>query len=228
MAVRKGFTLIELLVVIAIIAILAAILFPVFAKAREKARQTSCLSNIKQLALANLMYAQDYDEKLCRFEYMADAVRRLTWMPQLLPYIKNTQIFICPSKADTQYIELRDVAQTGMASIGMNNDWTNAGGYGEFEALAQFLKPAQTIMLADSSAMGTGSTPDRLGYVVTDGAGIDVPWGVSSRHNGGSNVGFIDGHGKWYKAETFWQTPPNPARLWWYPNDAGGGPDWQG
>ena len=62
---RKGFTLIELLVVIAIIAILAAILFPVFAKAREKARQTSCLSNVKQIALGMLMYAQDYDERLC-------------------------------------------------------------------------------------------------------------------------------------------------------------------
>ncbi len=61
---RKGFTLIELLVVIAIIAILAAILFPVFARAREKARQTSCLSNLKQLSLGVLMYAQDYDERL--------------------------------------------------------------------------------------------------------------------------------------------------------------------
>ncbi|OIO91395.1 MAG: hypothetical protein AUJ92_16615 [Armatimonadetes bacterium CG2_30_59_28] len=104
---KKGFTLIELLVVIAIIAILAAILFPVFAKAREKARQTSCLSNIKQLGLGAMMYVQDFDETyfprwqpITVYPAPADAI---WWLPRpgyaslLDPYTKSTQIGVCPS-----------------------------------------------------------------------------------------------------------------------------------
>ena len=96
---RKGFTLIELLVVIAIIAILAAILFPVFAKAREKARQTSCLSNCKQLGMSFMMYVQDYDE---RYNYwntdLGDAsASAQPWWVVIQPYTKNAQIYVCPS-----------------------------------------------------------------------------------------------------------------------------------
>jgi prepilin-type N-terminal cleavage/methylation domain-containing protein len=89
---RKGFTLIELLVVIAIIAILAAILFPVFAKAREKARQASCASNLKQIALAILWYAQDYDERTQGYQGGVGS-----WHLLIEPYVKNTQVFACPS-----------------------------------------------------------------------------------------------------------------------------------
>jgi len=111
---RRGFTLIELLVVIAIIAILAAILFPVFARAREKARQTACLNNVKEMGLGMLMYAQDYDEM---FPAMSlgpvtpipvipehpEFGRHATlgyfncWSNGIYPYIKNVQIFLCPS-----------------------------------------------------------------------------------------------------------------------------------
>ncbi|MBC7289450.1 MAG: DUF1559 domain-containing protein, partial [Armatimonadetes bacterium] len=87
---RKGFTLIELLVVIAIIAILAAILFPVFARAREKARQASCMSNLKQLALAMLMYAQDYDENLPLSLTAPGDWWNDTWKARISPYVKNT------------------------------------------------------------------------------------------------------------------------------------------
>jgi len=112
---NKGFTLIELLVVIAIIAILAAILFPVFARAREAARKTQCLSNCKQLALSSQMYAQDYDEGLCgagsRFAYQhelcinGDTTYRtgtpwVNWQNMLLPYVKSDGIFICPDRTD--------------------------------------------------------------------------------------------------------------------------------
>ena len=112
---RRGFTLIELLVVIAIIAILAAILFPVFAKAREKARQTACLSNVKQLMLGIKMYVQDYDEvnPYMRINLdgwsggMTGGVARypgcvtgyfVPWFQAVMPYVKNTQLWNCPSQ----------------------------------------------------------------------------------------------------------------------------------
>ncbi len=90
---RKGFTLIELLVVIAIIAILAAILFPVFAQAREKARAISCLSNMKQIGLGQLMYTQDYDEQFPSGPGFAG----IGWAGQMYPYVKNSQLFKCPN-----------------------------------------------------------------------------------------------------------------------------------
>src|SRR5205807_2772109 len=98
---RSGFTLIELLVVIAIIAILAAILFPVFAKAREKARQISCVSNLKNLTAAVLMYVQDYDENMPYYETQTPsgtaANMRQFWFVQLNPYLRANQIYSCPS-----------------------------------------------------------------------------------------------------------------------------------
>src|ERR1041385_6056660 len=107
---RSGFTLIELLVVIAIIAILAAILFPVFAQAREKARAVSCLSNMKELGLAFAMYLQDYDEvvlpryQACPSTGPVDKTQ-LLWTATLQPYIKNKQIFICPSSSNAYYCD---------------------------------------------------------------------------------------------------------------------------
>ena len=117
---RKGFTLIELLVVIAILAILAAILFPVFSKAREMARMSSCGSNTRQLALAVMMYTQDHDETLpmvTNFAAPTTAPDRV-WMATVQPYIKNTGIFNCPSAPNPQFSSTW--AGRGGLSIGYN------------------------------------------------------------------------------------------------------------
>src|SRR5438046_5461859 len=101
---KRGFTLIELLVVIAIIAILAAILFPVFAQAREKARQTACLSNHRQVGTAAMMYAQDWDEKWVPYS-VGDGANQHLWPALLQPYIKNTRVFIEPSNPSRTFWE---------------------------------------------------------------------------------------------------------------------------
>src|SRR5438874_6354630 len=101
---RRGFTLIELLVVIAIIAILAAILFPVFAQARDKARQATCLSNLKQLGLAQSMYTQDYDETLPKAIHLLPDGNLFPWPLEVAPYLKNTAVFRCPSDRNPMMI----------------------------------------------------------------------------------------------------------------------------
>ena len=108
-----GFTLIELLVVIAIIAILAAILFPVFAQARAKARQTSCLSNMKQIGTATMMYAQDYDESVGR--------KWWDWHVDLEPYVKNDGVFTCPSSSAPKPVRRNFTAGT------FSGYWVDAG-----------------------------------------------------------------------------------------------------
>src|ERR1700758_2071511 len=95
----KGFTLIELLVVIAIIAILAAILFPVFAKVREKARQTSCLSNEKQLGLGITQYNQDYDELVPAGYFPTNQPPGQGWAGELYSYVKSKKVFLCPDES---------------------------------------------------------------------------------------------------------------------------------
>src|SRR5215831_3090292 len=113
---KKGFTLIELLVVIAIIAILAAILFPVFAQAREQARATSCLSNTRQIATGQLMYSQDYDETVIpwcvidRGLYPIDVQEPACWVNLIQPYIKNKQLLFCPSYNEAMTAKAMDQA----------------------------------------------------------------------------------------------------------------------
>ncbi len=116
---RSAFTLIELLVVIAIIAILAAILFPVFARARENARRSSCTSNLKQIGLGILQYAQDYDEKypMSYSNGGAGGAPALPWQVLTQPYLKSTQIFACPSNTDNTNSVLGTGGTTGVAAV---------------------------------------------------------------------------------------------------------------
>ena len=177
---KSGFTLIELLVVIAIIAILAAILFPVFAKAREKARQTSCLSNLKQLALATLMYAQDYDEKFPQtnfwYQYVANPADFPggTHWPCIQPYIKNMQILACPSGQVSMF-------NTYGTNYGVARETGIDCSGGPGVSMAVFQYPSTDVLYFDQ----------------TEWAGCHQVARVGLRHNGGTNIAFIDGHCKW-------------------------------
>lgn len=196
---RRGFTLIELLVVIAIIAILAAILFPVFAKAREKARQSSCLSNTKQLMLGVLQYAQDYDECFpkCWTVIGTNNYASPMWYEAIYPYVKNTQINLCPSD------------KTTYPGYGMN--YIYMGSYGTVVALGDVKRPAEVLFLADQyrehscciyASQSAAQPYLHYGHESTHG-------GVGTRHNDGANVGFCDGHCKWLKDSNF-----DDYRLW--------------
>ena len=203
---RKGFTLIELLVVIAIIAILAAILFPVFARAREKARQSSCLSNIKQLGLAAMMYSQDYDERLPwdDLDYDGDGTQDGTWRGMIAPYVKNSQMFLCPSKKMASNVFDGRYNDVGMnAGYAMNvAHWLPAAGgeddhtppYGA--ALADVEDSSACILFTESDGNHNASNPG--GVNATQWVPGDE-W--AARHNQGANYAFIDGHGKWLKAD---------------------------
>jgi len=190
---RKGFTLIELLVVIAIIAILAAILFPVFAKAREKARTSSCQSNLKQIALANLMYAQDYDEKFVHYSLPNTG----GWTNALSPYIKNTQVYTCPS-APAQWL-----------GYGYNYYYLGNGG-APGTAMAEVKSPAETVMFADAGL--DDSNQNVTYYHINPPAQTTYQWVCrpNDRHNEGCNVAFVDGHVKWMRRSM----PFYPARGW--------------
>ena len=189
---RRGFTLIELLVVIAIIAILAAILFPVFARAREKARQASCQSNLKQIALAHIQYVQDYDE---RFLYGWNALYSCssTWEGFLTPYVKNDQLFMCPAGLDWSSYSSSgnygwpydDLRMAKLAAIGMAGD--TAGYFLCFDSYSSYV----TNDPSSYSCVNCGATLSySLGFDQTN----ENAW--ATRHNGTANVAFCDGHVK--------------------------------
>ena len=177
---RTGFTLIELLVVIAIIAILAAILFPVFARAREKARQTSCLSNLKQIGLGEKMYESDYDECTASYSSHPGAAAAYSYIQMLEPYLKNDQIGLCPS-------DTRDTGWTYAPNItvcGLPNMATSHGYLFCFRKIATFEFPAETGIFADTTGSYwrcSGGTIQRMQFL----------------HNSGANVNYLDGHAKW-------------------------------
>lgn len=228
---RRGFTLIELLVVIAIIAILAAILFPVFARAREKARQTSCLSNVKQISLGIIMYAQDFDETMVRdavavYDFTAPdgtpihivPSAAMLWMYLTYPYVKNAQIYNCPSYRERWSTSSYDAS----CGYGKNTYLSNV-------EVASIDQPAMTVLVMDCNYYladwDVRLDPDSTSSSSSDNA--DPP---ADRHNDGANFGFCDGHGKWMAAGTVGWTdgvdhnPPtgmSPGGVdYWSPNKA--------
>jgi prepilin-type N-terminal cleavage/methylation domain-containing protein/prepilin-type processing-associated H-X9-DG protein len=212
--VRRGFTLIELLVVIAIIAVLAAILFPVFSRARENARRASCQSNLKQVGLGFLQYTQDYDELLPQATYgPGGANLKGGWMfytafpgnpgngtyqsaqGNVYPYIRSSQIFVCPSDADG----LRSGNSYAMNACALSMDGFNeGGGHLSGRPLAFFQDTPRWMLMAEESSAGSpmdateGSTNDAY----FRGEASD---NFSLRHFDGSNLLFIDGHVKFFR-----------------------------
>jgi prepilin-type N-terminal cleavage/methylation domain-containing protein/prepilin-type processing-associated H-X9-DG protein len=213
---RKGFTLIELLVVIAIIAILAAILFPVFARARENARRASCQSNLKQIGLGFAQYTQDYDEKMpFNYNYL-DGTTLARWQDLLQPYVKSYQIMVCPSYTSGATYTF------GRSTTLFQNTFPNA------PAALPICYGANTVAAGTPPTGFTGAPPMLSGasvslaaiddvattILVMDVNSLDVEnWNytdlgtasrVDKRHLDGANFLYTDGHVKWLK-----QTQPN-------------------
>jgi prepilin-type N-terminal cleavage/methylation domain-containing protein/prepilin-type processing-associated H-X9-DG protein len=215
----NAFTLIELLVVIAIIAILAAILFPVFARARENARRASCMSNLKQMGIGMMMYVQDYDETFPSRYSVNNGVTEYWWM-LLQPYTKSKQLFRCPSTP----IQFKDT-----------NAGTANGSYGgNFQVMGNPADPRIKLATIQNSAtiylmMDWGTYYAMPVYAQTSGGSYDYLPGmgegggncgamlvpanqnaewypgnyqdcIGGRHFGGVNVTFTDGHVKWIKS----------------------------
>ncbi len=213
---RKGFTLIELLVVIAIIAILAAILFPVFAQVREKARATACLSNEKQLGLGIAQYINDYDEKLFFYSDTTSAadsrsnVLRPTpsyvarWWNQIMPYVKSNAVFTCPSDAGPT------LSQDINGNVVIPRSYI-ACRSAESLALAQINDPVETVVLVDKwdkDAAGAAVTDTWIesfnGDFDPDASSSDKTrmFKAGNRHQGRVNCVFFDGHAKAYLPST--------------------------
>ena len=206
---KTGFTLIELLVVIAIIAIFVAILFPIFAQAREKARQTTCASNLKQLALGTLMYVQDYDET---FPFRNSSLGvDYTWGALLQPYLKNKQVGACPDMPEDVERQYNTPLWMG---YGMSTylwvDYTAT-----MATLAAVPSPALTAMHADSTFDNFNDRPTRrvriaFANTLANGSPYVLPCAqIRTRHGsgtgvnltgGGSSVSYADGHVKYLTA----------------------------
>ncbi len=239
----SAFTLIELLVVIAIIAILAAILFPVFARARENARRASCQSNLKQIGLGILQYTQDYDEKYPMFQWNgatpSDLDPAYSWRRTTFPYVKSTQIYQCPSSVyadrvaydsdNTRMAALPAGSPRFPASYSINGSGSYIGGTPVSETsappryapttLAAIADPAQTIVVSEYSWVD-----NRVNW--NDGCATNPGCNglYFKGHLGNSNFLFTDGHVKALKPTS----TGNPINMWNieenqndFPNDTG-------
>jgi prepilin-type N-terminal cleavage/methylation domain-containing protein/prepilin-type processing-associated H-X9-DG protein len=231
---RPGFTLIELLVVIGIIAILAAILFPVFAQTREKARQASCLSNCRQIGVAVMMYAEDNEESFPLYAHYPN--NSPWWYEVIQPYTKSKELFTCPSvrvRLDKAPAGLPTASAFGLNGYGVNYQHVIQYGPGFAPAgptqgpqrLERLARPADTIMIGDAQGGDRGSTagtgwpalycPLEPGPSWLAAEGLDKTWALADRHSEGGNYIFADGHVRWMRREAVLHGPRERGREIW-------------
>lgn len=185
---RSGFTLIELLVVLAIIAILAAILFPVFAAARAGGHKVACINNVRQLLQASSMYASDNNRRLVAARlYTGGSGLGATWCVALQPYLKSQPLLLCPADPAPQTVSNSDDLPH---SYGINYDLTYVTGYGATNlawAMSALPRTSDLVLFFDlkstAGAMGSGYTASRVSR-------------LDDRHQKKTIVGFLDGHAK--------------------------------
>ena len=216
-ATRSGFTLIELLVVIAIIALLAAILFPVFGRARENARRASCASNLKQIGLGVMQYVQDYDETM-PFQGFSYSVTNYStdsrsWIHKTQPYIKSWQLYACPSSVEgsgsgnnySSYL-VNGVVCVAVYSLG-STSYTAGTEYAEPVRVARIGTPSELIFAHEGSGRSSSANIRPYGEASTSSDGFKLYLNNDSAsttyyddiHFDGSNLLYSDGHVKWQK-----------------------------
>ena len=248
---RLGFTLIELLVVVAIIALLAAILFPVFSRARENARRSSCQSNEKQIMTGILMYTQDYDETY-PLVYWLPGTGQECWAQSLYNYIKNQDVFICPSDASpTKPLNMNLSSVDGypasfFLSYGINDmfyaNFLKGGTLAESSSsslgmvVSRVANPSSTVYLGEGLAdVRTVGTTDPSTWQYLGGAFALDPieaviitnsaahGGPLERHLDTSNVAFADGHVKAMKTQSWYYLATAPDKITPWMNPLTGG-----
>ena len=228
---RKAFTLIELLVVIAIIAILAAILFPVFATAREKARQSTCTNNLKQLGIGLLQYVSDYDDTFPISGYSVPSTGSMGWRQMIYPYVKSTGVYACPDNTYTG----TDAVTTGVPALPRNyainsnfevSPSTNV--YGVIPLMSSLLVPTSAVYLTENVSGDSrtlfqtwgptnpaGQWPNQMVYYASSSSSGQLYF---PGHSGMFNILFADGHVK-SMLPTLTETPVN---MWGAGSDSTG------
>jgi len=203
---RRGFTLVELLVVIAVISILAAVLFPVFAQTREKARAVRCVSNLRQVGMAAGLYFNDWDDRL--YFHHAD-LEEILWADRLQPYTRNQQIYVCPSDPRTALVNPNSGA-VHRPSYLINAYFTHNFPPDSSEEVQipvnqytrddiRIRSSAETILFCESGITDPGHNQDD--YDAWNGLSDVFPLFNTTRHSDGSHYTFLDGHAAWRRAE---------------------------